>query len=139
MKEKIQKVRMTDYEGVLTTTNPTKIGVVLNTILHNPSSALIIEPMLNEYWIFYYGGASFPPILDKDISYFKKNDMLNERIVTLIPTKDNWIFEIVKFEDTIQFFNDIMNILNTVKNKSSIKIAIEQPDKFRKFYIYYKN
>jgi hypothetical protein len=31
-----------------------------------------------------------------------------------------------------------MNILNTVKNKSSIKIAIEQPDKFRKFYIYYK-
>lgn len=130
---------MINYEGAFTTTNPTKIEIILNKILHNPNSALIVEPIINEYWVFYYGGATFPIDKDEEINHFQR-DLLNKKNIEidLDVVEDKWIFDIIKFDDPIQFFDDAMGVLNKIKNKSSIKVATEQPDVKRKLYINYK-
>jgi hypothetical protein len=128
---------MINYEGAFTTTNPTKIEFILNKILHNPNSALIIEPVINEYWVFYYGGATIPADKDKEINHFQKV-LQNKKNIEIDLDEDKWVFVIIKFDDPIQFFDDAMGVLNKIKNKSSIKVAIEQPEVKRKLYINYK-
>ncbi len=131
--------KMTNYEGMFTTTDPTKIDLLLNKILHNPSSALIIEPILNEYWIFYYGGFTFPNEKDLEINHFPNTLSNKEDIETTQDAAGGWKFDIIKMDDPADFFNDTLAILNKIRNKNSIKIATEQPDAKRKFYVYYKS
>lgn len=129
---------MTDYEGAFITSNPTKIGIILNKVLHNPNSALIIEPIMNEYWVFYYGGASFPIDEDEEINHFQNMSPNKENFEGPLDVTDKWFFDILKNDDPATFFFDAMDILNKIRNKNSIRVAVEQPEIKRKFYIYYK-
>lgn len=126
------------YEGVITTTDPLKIGLVLNKILHNPDKALLMEPNINEYWIFYAGGVTFPAG-DNDLKHFEINKEQNQNIEisdNTVSNADSWLSEIVKVDELFMF--KISEVLYTIQNKKSIIVAVEQPDVKRKLHIYYK-
>lgn len=91
------------YEGAITTTDPVKIGLVLNTILHNPDTALLIEPNKNEYWIFYAGGVTFPTG-ESDLKHFKIDKEINEDIEIeddSISGADRWCQKLLKLTNCL--------------------------------------
>ncbi|SCY78772.1 hypothetical protein [Flavobacterium anhuiense] len=139
--EKIASNSFAEYRSALFTSNPFKIGFLLNDVIHNPDSAILVEPVKNEYWIFYTGDASFPEEKHNDIKHFQAEKIQNE----VLSINDNsvdtgqWLSEMVKIEPGEFFVPTICAAINKIKNKNSIRIAIEQGEGFnRKLYFYYK-
>lgn len=130
-----------EYGEALSTTDPLKIGFLLNKVIHNPDTAILVEPVKNEYWIFYTGGASFPE-QDSDLKHFKTEQKQNkgpEVSNDSVADVDHWFSEIVKIEPGVFFFEDICNAINKIRNKNSIRIAVQQGEGVnRKLHFYYK-
>ncbi|MFB9079309.1 hypothetical protein ACFFLS_01665 [Flavobacterium procerum] len=129
------------YEAAIYTTDPLKIEVILNKVIHNPDTVILVEPIKNEYWLFYTGTASFPePSAD-----FKSFKVENSEIKNIhltddsVSNRDRWTSEVVTIQPGEFFVIEICNAINKIRNKSSIRIAVEQGEGVnRKLYFYYK-
>ncbi|MDP5199808.1 hypothetical protein [Flavobacterium sp. DG2-3] len=133
---------LNDYTSALFTSNPYRIAFLLNEVIHNSDSAILVEPIKNEYWIFYTGSISFPEEKLNDIKHFQtektqsKNFTVGENLVS---NAGKWLSEIVKIEPGEFFVASICAAINKIKNKSSIRIAVEQGEGVnRNLHIYYK-
>lgn len=133
---------LSEYRSALFTSNPLKIGFLLNEVIHNPDSAILVEPVKNEYWIFYTGDASFPEEKHNDIKHFQADKIQDGNLQTgnnLFSKGGQWLSEIVKIEPGEFFVPTICAAINKIKNKGSIRIAVEQGEGFnRKLFFYYK-
>jgi hypothetical protein len=133
---------LSEYSAALYTTDPLKIGFLLNQVIHNPDSAILVEPIKNEYWIFYTGSASFPEESHSDIKHFQIDDKQNENLEISddsVSDSDRWFSEIVKIQQGEIFVADIFKAINSIRNKNSIRIAVEQGEGVnRKLHFYYK-
>ncbi|WP_369014678.1 hypothetical protein [Flavobacterium anhuiense] len=141
MKEKASNL-LNEYSSAIFTSDPIRIGYILNNVIHNPDSAILVEPVKNEYWIFYTGDASFPEEKDNEIKHFlaDKTQKVNLSISNnLVFTRGQWLSEMVKIIPGELFVPTICAAINKIKNKGSIRIAVEQGEGFnRKLFFYYK-
>jgi hypothetical protein len=129
-----------EYNAAIYTADPLKIGFILNKVIHNPDTAIFVETGKNEYYIFYTGSASIPEE-DSVVKNFQMQNNESKKIETndLVSGSDRWTFEMVKIQRGEFFFTDLCNAINKIRNKSSIRIAVEQgEDVDRNLYFYYK-
>lgn len=129
------------YEAAIYTNDALKIEFILNKVIHNPDTAIIVEAGKNEYWVFYSGTASIP----EEVADFKNFKMENNEIKNIdlpddsVSNSDRWASEVVNIQRGDFFFTDICNAINKIQNKNSIRIAVKQgEDVNRKLYFYYK-
>lgn len=129
------------YEAAIYTTDVLKIEFILNEVIHNPDTAILVEPGKNEYYVFYTGTASIP----EESTHFKSFKMENTQTKNMdlpedsVSIRGRWISEIVNIQRGNLFFTDICNAINKIRNKNSITIVVEQgEDVNRKLYFYYK-
>ncbi|KAF2516681.1 hypothetical protein [Flavobacterium foetidum] len=129
------------YEAAIYTSDVLKIEFILNKVIHDPDSVILVEPGKNEYYLFYTGTASIPEesvdfkSFKAESSEVKKIDLPKESSTT----RDRWTSEVVTIQRGEFFFTDICNAINKIRNKNSIRIAVEQgEDVNRKLYFYYK-
>jgi hypothetical protein len=133
---------LSEYSAALYTTDPLKIGFLLNKVIHNPDTVILVEPIKNEYWLFYTGNISFPEQSHSNIKHFQieykqtENLQISEDSVS---DSDRWFSEIVKIQRGELFVGDICEAINKIKYKNTIRIAVEQgEDVNRKLHFYYK-
>jgi hypothetical protein len=133
---------LSEYTSAIFTSDPVKVGFILNKVIHNPDSAILVEPVKNEYWIFYTGDASFPEEKHNDIKHFLADKSQNGDLSisnNLVSNGGQWLSEMVKIVPGELFVPTICAAINKIKNKSSIRIAVEQGEGFnRKLFFYYK-
>ncbi|WP_156062658.1 hypothetical protein [Flavobacterium chilense] len=130
-----------EYQTAIYTTDPLKIGFILNKVIHNPETSILVETGKNEYWVFYTGNASLPE-KDTRIKNFKMQNKESKNIKLeddSVLGPDRWVSEIVKIQRGDFFFVDICNAINKIRNKNTIRIVVEQGEEVnRKLYFYYK-
>lgn len=129
-----------EYNAAIYTTDPFKIGFILNKVIHNPDTAIFVETGKNEYYIFYTGSASIPEEISNVKNFqMQNNENKNRDTNDSVLGSDRWTYEIVKIQRGNFFFTDLCNAINKIRNKSSIRIAVEQgEDVNRNLYFYYK-
>lgn len=130
-----------EYQTAIYTADPLKIAFILNKVIHNPDTSIIVETGKNEYWVFYTGNASLFPE-DASIKIFKTENKESKNIKVhddSVSGPDRWASEIVKIQRGDFFFTDICNAINKIRNKNTIRIVVEQgEDVNRKLHFYYK-
>lgn len=136
--ENENSIIMDRYEGALFTNDPQKVVTILNSILKKPESALILEPDNVAYWIFYSGGINTP-----DISLGIEHYISDERVKTadenvqFETTNQEWIVQSILV--TEMFFFEVLEILNRIKRKRTIKVLKEVKGSSIVMHFYYLN
>ncbi|MFD1256681.1 hypothetical protein ACFQ3S_07720 [Mucilaginibacter terrae] len=133
------KIKGNGFEGTIFTYEAEKVAYILNEVLKKPSSALIVEPAKNEYWVFYNGGYTFPQAQDSlkvvDLTVVPEN--FKASVVEKVKGAQ---WDMVKIEVEPEFLFTINDEFNKIKNLSSIRVAIHQGDDGKRFvHLYYKN